>query len=332
MDDLMVVTGGAGFIGSNIIRGLNQRGYNNLIVVDNLGNNSEKFANLVDCEIADFIDKQAFVELLEAGYLQNNVRAVFHQGACSDTMELDGRYMMANNFEYSKQLLNACQQARIPFFYASSASVYGGGEVFSEERVYEAPLNVYGYSKFLFDQYVRRRMSSFTAQVVGFRYFNVYGPREQHKGRMASVAFHFYNQYKAQGYINLFKGSHGYGDGCQLRDFIHVDDVVAVNLSCLDDSSRSGIFNLGTGKASSFNDVGLAVVNYFVDEGSTGTLSLAQAQEKKLIRYIDFPAGLQGRYQSFTQANMERLRAAGYGAPFKEVATGVVDYLRVLDQ
>ena len=330
MNDKIIVTGGAGFIGSNLVRGLNRRGYTNLVVVDNLGNNSDKFANLVDCEIVDFIDKKTFIPQLEAGFLEDKVKAVFHQGACSDTMEHDGRYMMANNYEYSKTLLLACQQAAVPLIYASSASVYGGGTVFSEERACEAPLNVYGYSKFLFDQYVRRHQADFKAPVVGFRYFNVYGPGEQHKGRMASVAFHFFNQFSAQGYVNLFKGSDGYEDGCQQRDFIHVDDVVAANLHCLDNADLSGIYNLGTGKASTFNQVALAVVNFFGGGESAELLSLNAALDKKLIRYIEFPDGLQQRYQSFTEANMQKFIQAGYTGQFKDVPAGVSEYLRWL--
>jgi len=331
MDHKIFVTGGAGFIGSNIVRGLNRQGHTNVVVVDNLGNNSCKFANLVDCEIADFIDKQDFLSMLESGCLRDRVKAVFHQGACSDTMELDGRYMMANNFEYSKAVLHACQQADVPLVYASSAAVYGAGQVFTEDRSCEGPLNVYGYSKFLFDQYVRLHQSSFSSQVVGFRYFNVYGPGEQHKGRMASVAFHFFNQYKVEGYVKLFKGSHGYGNGCQQRDFVHVDDVVAVNLYCLENPQLSGIFNLGTGKASAFNDVALAVVNYFAAHQSAPLFDLDGALNNELIRYIDFPAGLQERYQSFTEANMEQLRRAGCSYPFKDVPTGVGEYLDKLE-
>ena len=331
MSQAVVVTGGAGFIGSNIVRGLNRRGITDVIVVDNLGNNTQKFANLVDCEVADFIDKADFLALVDAGLLNDEVKAVFHQGACSDTMELDGRYMMANNFQFSKQVYLACQRAAIPLMYASSASVYGAGTEFKEDRVNEAPLNVYGYSKFLFDQYVRRNFESRTAQVVGFRYFNVYGPGEAHKGRMASVAFHFANQFKSQGYVNLFKGSGGYGDGGQQRDFIHVDDVVAANLDCFDSAHINGIFNLGTGRASAFNDVGLAVVNFMIGDGAGGAISLAEALQQKLIRYVDFPEGLLARYQSFTEANIDALRSAGYSAAFKSVVEGVPEYLESLD-
>ena len=330
MSQAVVVTGGAGFIGSNIVRGLNKRGITNVVVVDNLANNTQKFANLVDCEIADFIDKADFSGLIESGFLGNNVSAVFHQGACSDTMELDGRYMMANNFQYSKEIYQACQQAVVPLLYASSASVYGAGTEFKEDRVNEAPLNVYGYSKFLFDQYVRRHFQSRTAQVVGFRYFNVYGPGEAHKGRMASVAYHFAHQFQSQGYINLFKGSGGYGDGGQRRDFIHVDDVVAANLGCLDSPEISGIYNLGTGRASSFNDVGLAVVNFLSESELSQPLSLTEALQQRLIRYVEFPEGLAARYQSFTEADIGELRTAGYGAPFKAVEHGVPEYLSFL--
>ncbi|MBL4623381.1 MAG: ADP-glyceromanno-heptose 6-epimerase [Immundisolibacteraceae bacterium] len=330
MSEAVVVTGGAGFIGSNIVRGLNKRGINNVVVVDNLGNNPQKFENLIDCEIADFIDKADFLGLIGSGFLKNNVSAVFHQGACSDTMELDGRYMMANNFQYSKEIYQSCQQAEVALLYASSASVYGAGTEFKEDRVNEAPLNVYGYSKFLFDQYVRRHFRSRTAQVIGFRYFNVYGPGESHKGRMASVAYHFANQFQSQGYINLFKGSGGYSDGGQQRDFIHVDDVVAANLGCLDLAEISGIYNLGTGQASSFNDVGLAVVNFLLKSKPGGSLSLTDALEQDLIRYVDFPEGLLARYQSFTEANIDDLRAAGYSAAFKKVAEGVPEYLATL--
>ena len=193
-----IVTGAAGFIGSNLVKALNARGVTNIVAVDNL-KNADKFKNLVDCEIADFIDKTEFLKKIQQGYFDGLVTAVLHQGACSDTMETDGRYMMENNYQYTLELLNYCQNEDVPFLYASSASVYGGGSVFKENREFESPLNVYAYSKFLFDQIVRRRRAKRSSQVVGLRYFNVYGPREQHKGRMASVAFHFFNQYRAEG-------------------------------------------------------------------------------------------------------------------------------------
>ena len=217
-----VVTGACGFIGANLVKALNERGVTDIIAVDNL-KSADKFLNLTDCEIADYLDKQEFLDLVEHGQLDGGVEAILHQGACSDTMETDGRYMMANNFRYSQTLLDFCMEQEIPLLYASSASVYGGGGMFREERGYEAPLNVYGYSKFLFDQVVRRRIGSDAAsadsQVAGFRYFNVYGPREQHKGRMASVAFHHFNQYRADGKVRLFEGHAGYGNGEERRDF-----------------------------------------------------------------------------------------------------------------
>ncbi|MGH8400782.1 MAG: ADP-glyceromanno-heptose 6-epimerase, partial [Gammaproteobacteria bacterium] len=244
---MIIVTGGAGFIGSNLVHALNQRGHADIIVVDDLKDGT-KFRNLVDCEIADYRDKDQFLQQVMTGAALGPVEAIFHQGACSDTTEWNGQYMMANNYEYSKVLLEYCQARNIPFIYASSAAVYGGGSVFKEERQYEAPLNMYGYSKFLFDQHVRRRMKTgLKSQIVGFRYFNVYGPREQHKGKMASTAFHFNNELLADGRCKLFGGSGGYADGEQRRDFIHVDDVCAVNLWAWEHSKISGIFNLGTG-------------------------------------------------------------------------------------
>ena len=227
-----VVTGACGFIGANLVKALNDRGVTDIIAVDNL-THADKFLNLTDCEIADYLDKNEFLELVEHGRLDGSVEAILHQGACSDTMETDGRYMMANNYRYSLSLLDFCAEQDAPLLYASSASVYGGGGVFREEREFEAPLNVYGYSKFLFDQIVRRRLPDAQSQVAGFRYFNVYGPREQHKGRMASVAFHHFNQYRASGKVKLFEGYGDYGNGEQRRDFVYVGDVVKVNMDFL---------------------------------------------------------------------------------------------------
>ena len=318
-----LVTGAAGFIGSNVVQALNARGARDIVAVDNL-ERADKVANLADLEIADFIDKRALPQRLDA---LDGVRAVLHQGACSDTMETDGRYMMENNYEYSKTLLDWCQARRVPFIYASSASVYGAGRTFREAREHEGPLNVYGYSKFLFDQLVRRRLAGRTAQVAGFRYFNVYGPREAHKGRMASVAFHFYNQYLADGHVKLFEGSDGYGPGEQIRDFISVEDVVRVNLFFLDHPEVSGIFNVGTGRAQSFNDVAVATVNAIRRARGEAPQALAQLREAGVIRYIPFPAQLVGKYQSFTQADVAALRAAGYAEPFLSVEEGVGRYV-----
>jgi ADP-L-glycero-D-manno-heptose 6-epimerase len=321
----IIVTGAAGFIGANIVKALNDRGERDIVAVDNLSR-ADKVRNLADLDVADFLDKEEFIAMVRGG-LEGRFDAVLHQGACSDTMETDGRYMMANNYEYSKALLDWCQQAAIPFIYASSASVYGGGRVFAEAREHEAPLNVYGYSKFLFDQVVRRRLAARTSQVAGFRYFNVYGPREAHKGRMASVAFHFFNQYLAEGRVRLFEGSGGYGPGEQIRDFVSVDDVIRVNLFFLDHPEISGIFNVGTGRAESFNAVARATVNAIRGSRGEKPLSLDELRAQGAIEYIPFPQQLVGKYQSFTQADMGALRRAGYEAPFMDVEQGVGRYV-----
>jgi ADP-L-glycero-D-manno-heptose 6-epimerase len=328
---MYVVTGGAGFIGANIVKGLNDRGIGDIVVVDNL-EKGDKFRNLTDCELADYIDKREFLGLLQQGKLARKIRAVFHEGACSDTMEHNGVYMMNNNYEYSKALLHVCQEKKIPYLYASSAAVYGGGRVFKETREHEAPLNVYGYSKFLFDQYVRRMWLKRTAQIVGFRYFNVYGDREQHKGRMASVAFHHFNQFRDTGKVRLFEGCDGYGNGEQKRDFVSVEDVVAVNLFFLDHPKKSGIFNLGTGRAQPFNDIAVAVVSTLRGAQGMSRLTLAEMQQQGLVEYVSFPEALKGKYQSFTQADISALRKAGYKKAFLTVEEGVGRYVTRLLQ
>ncbi|MDD5330147.1 MAG: ADP-glyceromanno-heptose 6-epimerase [Sulfuricella sp.] len=326
-----IVTGAMGFIGANIVKGLNDRGVTDIIAVDNL-KKADKFKNLVDCEITDYLDKEDFLDLLLDGAFDGDVAAVFHEGACSDTMETDGRYMMENNYRYTVSLLDYCQNEDVPFLYASSASVYGGGTVFSESREHEGPLNVYGYSKFLFDQYVRRMWHRKTAQIVGFRYFNVYGPREQHKGRMASVAFHFFNQFQAEGKVKLFEGCDGYANGEQRRDFVSVEDVLKVNMWFLDHPEQSGIFNLGTGSSQTFNDVAVAAVNACRKAKGEGALSLNEMRAQGLIEYVTFPEALKGKYQSFTQADISALRAAGYAEPFLTVEQGVERYVGHLRQ
>ena len=324
-----IVTGAAGFIGANLVKGLNERGITDIIAVDNLSK-ADKFKNLVDCEIADYLDKQEFLDRLLAGHFDGDVEAILHQGACSDTMETDGRYMMENNYRYSLALLDWCLDQEVQLLYASSAATYGGSNVFKEERQYEAPLNVYGYSKFLFDQIVRRRLPEISSQVVGFRYFNVYGPRESHKGRMASVAFHHYNQYRAEGKVKLFEGCDGYGNGEQQRDFVYVGDVAKVNLHFLDHPGKSGIFNLGTGRAQSFNDVAVATANGCRALEGKPALSLDELRAQGIIEYVPFPEALKGKYQSFTQADLTKLRAAGYNEPFRTVAEGVDEYVQFL--
>lgn len=312
---MIIVTGGAGFIGSNLIMGLNDRGYDDILVVDNL-TDGVKYKNLVDCRIADYMDKNTFLQRVQEGaFHADAIKAIFHQGACSTTTEWNGKYMMDNNYEYSKNLFHFCQRHKIPFIYASSAAVYGADIHFKEELAYEGPLNVYGYSKFQFDQYLRRQ-TQLTAQVVGLRYFNVYGPREAHKGSMASVAFHLNNQIKVADELRLFEGFDGYGDGEQRRDFVYVGDVVDVNLWFLDNPQASGIFNCGTGRSQTFNDVANAVIKY---------------HQRGHIQYIPFPDHLKGCYQSFTEANLENLRNAGCLHPFKTVEQGVQLYMEWLN-
>ncbi len=328
----IVVTGAAGFIGSNLVKGLNARGIDHIIAVDDL-TDGDKFRNLADLQIADYVDADDFYDLFAEGGF-GEVEAVFHEGACSDTMELDGKYMMDNNYALSCELFESCQAQGTRLLYASSAATYGGSSTFSESPEFEKPLNVYGYSKLLFDQRLRRelgkRFESAETQVAGFRYFNVYGPREQHKGRMASVAFHQFNQFQAEGKVKLFGEYGGYGAGGQMRDFVFIDDVVAVNLWFLDHPDQSGIFNLGTGRAQPFNDVALAVVNTLRQQTDAKSLSLDEAARGGLIDYIGFPGALIGKYQSYTQADLSQLRAAGCQHRFADVQTGVTTYMQWL--
>ena len=330
----IVVTGAAGFIGSNLIKGLNARGIDDIIAVDDL-TQGDKFKNLADLQIADYIDADDFYDLFAEGAF-GDVEAVFHEGACSDTMELDGKYMMDNNYTLSCELFQACQEQGTRLLYASSAATYGGSDTFSESPEFEKPLNVYGYSKLLFDQRLRReigkKFENASTQVAGFRYFNVYGPREQHKGRMASVAFHQFNQYQADGKVKLFGEYGGYGPGGQMRDFVFIDDVVAVNLWFLDHPDQSGIFNLGTGKAQPFNDVAINVVNALRKNQNEAALSIEEAVHGGLIDYIAFPPALVGKYQSYTQADLSALRAAGCEHAFADVQTGVSAYMQWLNR
>ncbi len=319
---MIIVTGGCGFIGSNIVKALNEKGITDILVVDNL-TEGHKFINLTDLDISDYMDKQDFLALFsdekafDAKYGLRNVSAIFHEGACSSTTEWDGRYVMKNNYEYTVKLFEFAAAHRIPFFYASSAATYGGGKVFVEGRENEGPLNVYGYSKFLFDEYVRRRLPSLNSQVVGFRYFNVYGPREGHKGTMASVAFHLYNQMRRGENPRLFKGCMGYPDGGQMRDFVYVEDVAKVNLWFLEHHGPSGIYNCGTGRAEPFQHIADAVIKFF-GHGQT--------------EYVDFPEHLVGHYQCYTQADLTRLRAAGCDVEFKTVAQGTAEYMKWLSR
>jgi ADP-L-glycero-D-manno-heptose 6-epimerase len=311
---MIIVTGGAGFIASNLVKQLNNT-YSNMpiTVVDDLTDGT-KFKNIADCSIADYLDQNEFLDKLKENKIFSNLKAVFHQGACSVTTEWNGRFMMDNNYEYSKILLHYCLARKIPFIYASSAAIYGLGTIFKEEPAYEKPVNVYAYSKYLFDQYVRSIFNEIKSQVVGLRYFNVYGPKEGHKGNMASVVLHADKQLKNTGVINLFEGTDGYANGEQLRDFVYVDDAVAVNLWFLE-SKKNGIYNVGTGKCESFNTLAQAVIDFY----GYGE-----------IRYIPFPEHLRACYQNFTQADLSKLRNAGYQGTFRNVANGVEDYLSIM--
>lgn len=333
---LIVVTGAFGFIGSNLVKQLNLQGYNDIIAVDDLTDGSKaKYLN--DCDILDYVDKDTFIEEILSGEYDNQIDYIFHLGACSATIESDGKYMMKNNYDYSVILLEYALKNEIPMIYASSAATYGLKTEFIEERQYEEPLNVYAYSKFLFDQLVRRYIDiGLKSPIVGLRYFNVYGPHEEHKGRMASVVKHHFEQYMRDGWVGLFEGYGSYKRGEQVRDFIYVADAVRLNLHFfkrhLDNQDVSGIFNCGTGIARSFNDLSLATINAVLrlKDPQSLSLDLASAIDQKLIRYIDFPEDLRGKYQSYTCANLTRLRAIGFNDEFTSLEQGITQYVEHL--
>jgi ADP-L-glycero-D-manno-heptose 6-epimerase len=309
---MIIVTGGAGFIGSNLVRALNAAGHSDILVVDDL-RDARKILNLSDCRIADYIDMHEFATRMAAGHdFGAKLEAIFHQGACTDTTEWNGLLMMRTNYDFSRHVLKYATERRVPLVYASSASVYGAGREFRVSEECERPINVYAFSKLMFDRHVRQVSGTFRSPVIGLRYFNVYGPGEAHKGGMASVIHHFREQLKSGDEIRLFAGSDGYGDGEQVRDFIHVDDIVAVNLWAWRQGGKSGIYNLGTGQARSFNDVARAVLKW---------------HGRGRVQYIPFPEHLKGSYQSYTQADLSGLRAAGYAAAFIPVEDGVPRYL-----
>lgn len=314
---MIIVTGGAGFVGSNLIKGLNDKGRNDILVVDNIGK-TEKFKNLVPLQILDYVDKNDFLQdILQGKYENEKIDVIFHIGACSDTMEYDGKYMMNNNYEYSKTLLHFCLRRKVPFIYASSASVYGNGlNGFSEKAECEDALNVYAFSKMQFDRYVNRLLPAADSQIVGLRFFNVFGPQEVHKGRMASITYQLYNQIVKDGTAKLFAGVDGYRDGEQQRDFIYVKDVVKVNLFFWEHRNKSGVFNCGTGKARSFNDVAKSII---------------KVKNHGKIEYVPFPEGLKGKYQNFTQADTSKLLSAGYNGGFMELEESIADYCSYLD-
>ena len=316
---MIIVTGGAGFIGSNLIHELNRMGERDILVVDNFAPapnlSGPKFLNLWGAEYNDYMDKREFRAALNAGDFESApVRAILHQGACSNTLEDDGRYMMDNNFTYSKELLHFAISRKIPMVYASTAAVYGLSETFREVPANERPLNVYGYSKLVFDNYVRRLMPHIKSTVVGLRYFNVYGPREQHKGRMASVIHHFTKQLRDTGTVRMFEGSGGYADGEQRRDFVFVKDLAQINMffgGLLPHSPKKpvqAVVNSGTGEARTFRAV---------------AESLMQVHGNGKLEFIPFPGDLKNRYQHFTEADAAGLRAAGYAAPFTSLEEGI---------
>jgi len=309
---MIIVTGGAGFIGSNLVRALNAVGHTDILVVDDL-RDARKILNLSDCRIADYVDMHEFGTRLSAGHdFGPKLEAIFHQGACTDTTEWNGLLMMRSNYDFSRHVLRYATERRVPLVYASSASVYGAGREFRVSEECERPINIYAFSKLMFDRHVRQVSGTFRSPVVGLRYFNVYGPGEAHKGGMASVIHHFREQLKSGQEIRLFTGSDGYGDGEQVRDFIHVSDIVAVNLWAWRQGGKSGIYNLGTGQARSFNDVARAVLKW---------------HGRGRIQYIPFPEHLKGSYQSYTQADLAGLRAAGYDGAFTPIEEGVPRYL-----
>jgi ADP-L-glycero-D-manno-heptose 6-epimerase len=314
---MFIVTGGAGFIGSNIIKSLNQMGYTDIFVVDDLSD-GRKFSNLVDCQIIDYLDKDDFLTMIctDPKFLKS-VKAVFHQGAITNTTEWNGQLMMRENYEFSKILLDSALNQKIPFIYASSAAVYGLSENFAETSANEKPINIYGYSKLLFDQHVRRIMPQAKSQVVGLRYFNVYGPNEQHKDAMASVAFHLNNQLLKNEKLKLFEGLGKYKNGEQSRDFVYVDDVAAINLWFLQHPEKQGIYNVGTGTSRTFNDVANQVIKW---------------HKRGAIEYIPFPEKLKNSYQNFTKADLSSLLAIGYNKPFITIEEGIKKYLDWLNK
>ena len=314
---MIIVTGGAGFIGSNIVRALNERGRTDIFIVDDLGD-GDKYKNLIGLRFIDYQHKDDFLKLMAGSAFGSNVEAVFHEGACSDTMVYDVNFMMKTNYDYSKEILRFCIRKQIPLIYASSASVYGTGKKgFREDESCEQPINPYAFSKLMFDRYVRQFLSAAKSKIIGLRYFNVFGPQESHKGKMASIFHQIYRRMKLGGGPRLFKGTDGYGDGEQKRDFIYVKDVAKINLWCLDNDVASGIYNCGTGHAHTFNAVAKAMIE--------------SMHSKMRTTYCDFPDELRGKYQSFTEADMKKLTAAGYKGGFTNFVIAVEEYCRFLE-
>ncbi len=311
---MIIVTGGAGFIGSNLLAALNATGVTDVLVVDRRGDN---FRNLRDVKFSDFMLPDEFGRALERKSLPARIDAIFHQGACADTTNTDGRYMIENNFTFSKLILQFALSGKVPLVYASSASVYGASGAFDPSRENERPLNLYALSKLAFDNHVRIVSAKAGSTVAGLRYFNVYGPRESHKGKMASMVYQLYCQLKTNGRARLFEGTDGYADGEQRRDFVFVNDIVRVNLALAAGPVRKGVFNVGSGQARTFNDVAKVLIARL----GAGA-----------IDYVPFPDSLTGKYQSFTQAELSSLRDAGYTESFSTLESGIAQSVEAWDR
>ncbi len=318
---MIIVTGGAGMIGSNIVRKLNAKGINNIIIVDNL-KNGKKCKNLSNLDFVDYVDKDDFLNLINFKNFSEDIKVIFHQGACSSTTEWDGKFIMKNNYEYSKQILHWSQNNNIQFINASSASVYGLGlKGFREERECELPINMYAFSKFQFDQYIRK-LKNKTSQIVSLRYFNVYGPNEYHKGDMASMVFKFNDQIINEGKCKLFEGNLGYENGEQRRDFIYVEDCVDINIWFMNNPTKSGIYNVGSGQSKTINELAEIVQKWHKNKNKSSN---------NLIEYIPFPNHLEGSYQNFTEADLNKLRNIGYEKEFINLEEGITSYLNYLN-
>jgi ADP-L-glycero-D-manno-heptose 6-epimerase len=322
---MLIVTGGAGFIGSNLVHELNAHGLTDILVVDNLAN-VKKFENLRGARYVDYMDKRDFRRAIASDVLQGgHIEAILHQGACSNTLEDDGVYMMDNNFQYTKEVFAFAIRQDCPLVFASTAAVYGlsGPGNFTPTIENERPLNIYGFSKLVFDRYFRNQLAldQVPISAVGLRYFNVYGPREAHKGRMASVIHHFTMQIKETGKVRLFSGTGGYGDGEQRRDFVYVRDLARLNMFFAQIGPYApkpgasaakfrGVFNAGSGASRSFNDVAKA---------------LMAVHGQVPIDYIPIPPDLDGRYQHFTEADLTELQQAGCTLEMTPLEQGIIE-------
>lgn len=315
---MVIVTGGAGFIGSCIVRTLNDMGIEDIIIVDHIGE-TDKWMNMRNKKYIEYINRDEFLDRLHD--FEGKVTQVIHMGACSATTERNFDFLYKNNLEYTKTLWKFCAENQTSFIYASSAATYGdGSQGFDDKEDINRlrPLNGYGYSKQLFDQWVEKEIkkgNSTPKQYVGFKFFNVYGPNEYFKGSMASVIFHTFNDVKASGKKGLFKSyKEGYADGGQLRDFVYVKDICKVIKFVMEHQEINGLFNLGTGIARSFYDLAVATFDAMRLEPN--------------IEFIEMPETLRGKYQYYTKANMDKLRSVGYVDEFYSLEDGAKDYVQ----